>query len=445
MLGNMLKSCSSIDELDTWRVYLAYVLAGTSAPLYQSTISLVTTSWFPQQERNAATRVAVYSNQFGVFLAFVFGILLVSSSDDVLPYFHLLSVMSTVTFVGCAMQFSDCPPTPPSQTARVIRGSVERPIFARGVNKSPLLAKRSPNANSQRKTLGGSKSSSFRSTLLLPSPSFGSTDKGLRLSEYDNLLEAPSSASGLAMENITEPVETITSLSGTVQSYSTFQSSYASTTDTSLLGSRFANTTSVNDISAMSSPFPHLRAEEALRGHSHAEHEYYSYNFDREIFQPKIYLPPTEDDGAEPIIVQTPRQLDVDICRDQIYRSLRACFARKGFSRCVLSFATSGSVINTLSTFMGYLVTLNGAGLKPVGIVGGIFQLVVIFSSILCGSCTTIKPLRYYMIIIALLALGALALGLCSANLDSQERLWVNLLMVAAFLSPLQPLSTQLA
>ena len=53
-------------------------------------------------------------------------------------------------------------------------------------------------------------------------------------------------------------------------------------------------------------------------------------------------------------------------------------------------------------------------------------------------------PERYYMIVIALLALGTLALALCDANLDDGKSLCWNLLMVAAFVGPLQPISTRL-
>ena len=92
---------------------------------------------------------------------------------------------------------------------------------------------------------------------------------------------------------------------------------------------------------------------------------------------------------------------------------------------------------------MDHLVTLNGSGQEYVGIVGGTFQLLIMISSIMCGRQTD-KIRKYYIIIIALLALGALALALCDANLDSGQRLWANLMMVAVFLGPLQTLSTEL-
>ena len=79
-----------------------------------------------------ATGVALNSNQLGIGFAFVFGTLLVGDSDDIIPYFELLSLISTLVFVGCALQFDDAPPTPPSDTARVIRGTFEMDIPSLG-------------------------------------------------------------------------------------------------------------------------------------------------------------------------------------------------------------------------------------------------------------------------------------------------------------------------
>ncbi|KAL3807415.1 hypothetical protein ACHAXA_009477 [Cyclostephanos tholiformis] len=66
----------------------------------------------------------------------------------------------------------------------------------------------------------------------------------------------------------------------------------------------------------------------------------------------------------------------------EIRQQFKACFRRRGFSHCVVAFTTSGIIINTLSTFMDYLVTLNGAGREYVGIVGGTFQILIMCSSL---------------------------------------------------------------
>ena len=155
-------------------------------------------------------------------------------------------------------------------------------------------------------------------------------------------------------------------------------------------------------------------------------------------------MPPTDDDGAEPILIQTPRHLDFEICDDQIWHSIRVCFARKGFIHCVLSYCTAGITINILLTFMSSLVTLNeGARQSSVGVVGGFFQMLIMITSAVSGTRRDNTPLRFYMIIIALFTLTALTLALCAVNLDSGEN-WSNLLMIALFIGPVQPLSTDL-
>ena len=59
--------------------------------------------------------------------------------------------------------------------------------------------------------------------------------------------------------------------------------------------------------------------------------------------------------------------MDIHIRDDQIWLSMRACLARPGFVHSLVSFTVSGIVINTLSTFMDYLVRLNGAGREYTG------------------------------------------------------------------------------
>jgi len=258
---------------------------------------------------------------------------------------------------------------------------------------------------------------------------------------------------------------------------STIRGSYGSTaTDTSLVGHRFVTSissnsnnaklpeSSHNEDDANVSPFPNLGGDDhavpAPRGEvttivpALPALEYYKF-FQRQSHQSKDWLlpPPVEgDEGAEPIVTQTPRQLDIDVYGDQLWRSLRACFARKGFSHCVLAFAVAGITRNALMAFMEELVLLDADGTSParehhyyVGIVGAMFQLVLVISSIMCGRRTTDEIRKHQFVIVAILALSGLSLAYCNANLDSGgEQLWLNLLMVAVFVGPLQTLSTEL-
>ena len=407
MVGNMIKSTAST-ELASWRVYVGFFIAGLSGPLYQNSIALISTSWFPKYERTTATKVAMYSNQLGIGSSFVLGILLVRKSKDVLPYFHLLSIMSSIIFVGMAMTFSDTPPTSPTGTVRVVRGTVERHI----------VSHRNKRVHTKRGKRGLLPSNTRQPRLAISSSgSFGSEKEvGSALPENQVIALTPSTNRG--------PI----SIEHSLQSYGSI-----------------TKTKSNDDESAISSsPFPKLRDDASHGSISGQPGLDYSYTLGQQSFQPKDYLPPTDDDGAEPILIQTPRHLDFEICDDQIWHSIRVCFARKGFIHCVLSYCTAGITINILLTFMSSLVTLNeGARQSSVGVVGGFFQMLIMITSAVSGTRRDNTPLRFYMIIIALFTLTALTLALCAVNLDSGEN-WSNLLMIALFIGPVQPLSTDL-
>jgi len=167
--------------------------------------------------------------------------------------------------------------------------------------------------------------------------------------------------------------------------------------------------------------------------------------------------------------------LDINIRDDQVLRSLRACFAREGFIHALVSFTVSGIVINTLSTYMDFLgkyqrsistqfiseeqivtyavllyircntVRLNGAGREYTGIVGGSFQFVIMISSLIVGQFTD-RSRAYYSITVGMLVLGAFALAECGVNLDSDKgpALRWSLVITAALVGPLQPVSTEL-
>jgi hypothetical protein len=105
----------------------------------------------------------------------------------------------------------------------------------------------------------------------------------------------------------------------------------------------------------------------------------------------------------------------------------------------ILSFST------TASTYMNYLVTLNGAGREYVGIVGGSFQLIIMISSLIIGKQTD-KTRAYYSVTIAMLVFGAFGLAESGVSLDANKGsdLRFTLLIVAALVGPLQPVSTEL-
>jgi hypothetical protein len=162
------------------------------------------------------------------------------------------------------------------------------------------------------------------------------------------------------------------------------------------------------------------------------------------------HLPSTNevDDGAEPIMSQSGKYLDIEVRDDQILRSIRACFSRKGFTHTVIAFAASGIVLNTLSTYMDYLVRLgeNDYSQKLVGIIGALFQVFVMVSSIFVGKFTD-RTRAYFLVVIILLVSGAFALAECNINLDASRGsgLKWSLLITAILVGPLQPVATEMA
>ena len=97
------------------------------------------------------------------------------------------------------------------------------------------------------------------------------------------------------------------------------------------------------------------------------------------------------------------------------------------------------------STYMDYLVRLGGAGREYVGIIGGLFQLLIMVSSLVIGSFTD-RTRAYYSVSMAMLVLGAFALAECGVNLDEDRGngLRWSLLLVGILVGPLQPISTEL-
>ena len=588
-----------------WKIYTGFVLVGLSQPLYQCTPTLLSCSWFPEKERTFATGVALNSNQLGIGFAFVFGTLLVLTSDDIQKYFGLLSTISVFAFLGCFLQFKDAPPTPPSETARVIRGTLEMKIpymdtMRQAIPASMRPFSKSPSKGSHRPTLSGGsgesrntgsstnksgvehQNKSSRRKIRLSSRSRGSpssafksqgtpsrvsrrnsrdgkqrrstkpksatADSGLRSSSTGHCTtsrqdsrKAPSPSSGLestySCRALIEALEEESQNYGAIppspmmngrvgqnrrregdhhyditprresinhhlnpydshppQDHQVGPEQYYGQPDYSRdmrfpPGTPFANLLQSTPQSHTGYPMHPQSSPFIPHGYPHAPQPFYNPNVDpRQMYPQHIpgmyppdyyqlqqpyalpphsmhyppsavqhhyprsvastYLPPSSiiDDGAEPIMSQTGDNLNIDIYDDQIIRSIRACFSRKGFTHTVVAFAASGIVLNTLSTYMDYLVRLGGSGRQTVGIIGGLFQLLVMVSSIVVGKFID-RSRAYYSVVIILLLLGAVALAECNINLDAErgDSLKWSLLLAACLIGPLQPLSTELA
>lgn len=149
--------------------------------------------------------------------------------------------------------------------------------------------------------------------------------------------------------------------------------------------------------------------------------------------------------------------LFADIRDDQIFQAAKACFARKGFAHALVVFTVAGVIINTLSTYLDYLVRLsyyddNGEGAVHtisagayVAIIGGVFQVVIMVSSIVIGSVTD-KTRSYFLVTLLLLISSALAIAECGVSLDEDRGrdLRISLVVVSGLVGPLLPVATEL-
>lgn len=427
------------DGNETWKLYMGFFLVGLSQPLYQCTPALLSSSWFPENERTMATGIALNSNQLGIGCAFVFGTLLVATVEDILPYFGLLSVISTIAFVGAALQFEDAPPTPPSDTARVIRGTLEIKI------PNWFGKKEKEDVEDKSKSKAKAKAAP---TLEAAAPAPAPTEEPTRAAAEAIAATQQDLANEDEKEDASAPAAAVPPPHYQGHPYPYPPHMYMP------YGYPPPPPGASYPPSYGMPPQGHAQQQhdENYRGSSLTHNFYHGYDQEGHyhnefLYQSELHDDHHEewDDGVEPIMTQTDNHLDIDIRDDQIIQQFKACFARPGFSHCVVAFTTSGIIINTLSTFMDYLVTLEGGGREYVGIVGGTFQALIMVSSLIFGGLTD-KSRKYYSVTLAMLVLGAFALAMCNVNLDADAGgdLRLNLLIVGILAGPLQPISTEL-
>lgn len=466
MLGSMIKSggippiieAQLVKGQDEWRLNLGFFLVGLSQPLYQCTPALLSAAWFPEQERTMATGVALNANQLGIGFAFIFGTLLVASSEDIPNYFGLLSIVSTLAFLGTLIQFDDAPPTPPSDTAKVMKGDIDiNSIFNSVKNIGVGGGATSSGTNSKQKNQDQDRSAfpqqqASEVTRRRPSPTlnpsnalYGSTAEAIAYND-PLLLEAQASAPSPMMPGPTQqPGGQANQREGNDSPLYDEQPPSGADAGEDVppgmypmypgmpYGMPPPGVGPYNAYPPQGYPYydPRMQQQQQQQHPLFQQPQpgyyyppppqayYYGYQNAPPMYGPPggfIESYPGEfDDGAEPEINVSPHHLDINIRDDQVIRSIKACFSRPGFIHCLVSFTVSGIVINTLSTFMDYLVTLNGAGRQYVGIVGGSFQgiIMVSLSSVdasssnrqqnagdICLKCSSPLPLFLFLLLV---------------------------------------------
>ncbi len=417
MVGNLVKS-GGIPPLlhlpnlhhgmpGTYALYAGFFLVGFANPLFQCTPSLLSAAWFPQEERTLATSVALNANQLGVGLAFIVGALYVQSPSQIANYFSLLSIFSILAFVGTALQLEDAPPTPPSGSSRIMRGTLEvsvRDIIQRA-SSSHLV--RNPNAGKY------------------------DFDAGARLWGRDGVdgMEAGDAAS-------------VSSVSAAL------------------------NASAQSLLRRHVSPHRDGSSRSSASRRPPSPPAWYDLASPYSVDESTLYA---DCEGAEPTLTQTPHHLEIDIRDDQIFLAAKACLSRRGFSHCLVVFTCVGIVINVLSTYLDYLVrgdyhdygdgggdaanangNQSGGGISTasmyVAIIGALFQLIIMLSSMVIGSFTD-RTRSYFVVTLVLMVLSVIALAECGVSLDEHRAgnvRW-SLLLVSGCLGPLLPVAAELA
>ena len=420
MVGNLVKSggLPPVLHFTNWHhgmpgayaLYLGFFFVGFANPLFQCTPALLSAAWFPNNERTLATSIMLNSNQLGVGLAFIVGALYVQSPSQIVNYFGLLSLFSVLAFIGTAIQLEDAPPTPPSGSSRIMRGTFE-------VSVRDILHRASSSLLVVNDGVGGGNEDCHRSNSA--KYDFVSSNDVWKKGIGSNKINA--SARSLLRRHVSSQCNNQSPIAASTKLYS---SAHDSSNDQQLL---------------LGSPYTII--DESSSSSSYYDSEYYY-------------------DGAEPTVTQTSHHLNIDIRDDQVFRAARACFASNGFSHCLVMFTCVGIIINVLSTYLDYLVrgdynnqqeqqsennNISTASIY-VAIIGALFQLIIMISSILVGTITD-RSRSYFVITLVLAVLSVIALAECGVSLDEHRAgnvRW-SLLVVSGCLGPLLPITAELA
>lgn len=393
----------------TYALFIGFFLVGFANPLFQCTPALLSAAWFPQEERTLATSIALNANQLGVGLAFIVGALYVQSPSQIANYFGLLSIFSVLAFVGTAAQLEDAPPTPPSGSSRIMRGTLEvsiRDILHRA--SSSLLVNGGAPTNAE--TCDIDSSTAARS--------WGYNNNNHTIDG----VEARGSVVGMSDTSVNASARTL-----------------------------LRRHVSHHDEFRRSPPAAAARYDDPLGS---------PYTV---VDNPSLLLYADYYDGAEPTLTQTPHHLDINIRDDQVFLAARACFARKGFSHCLVMFTCVGIIINVLSTYLDYLVRgdyqheggndnhkLGSGEISTasiyVAVIGALFQLIIMLSSIVIGLFTD-RTRSYFFVTLVLAVLSVIALAECGVSLDKHRAGGVrtSILVVSGCLGPLLPIAAELA
>jgi sugar phosphate permease len=339
-------------ESNTTPIIIGTVLIGLSQPMYQCTPALLSSRWFPHNERTMATSLALNSNQLGIGASFAIGAAYCTKPSSCPKYFLALAAMSFVICLLTLAFFEESPPTPPSHSA------------------SGAANKRAAQRSAPPQTVD--KSDHAPASAISPLSAFDTPTEKLGDSKPPGSMTPPAT-------------------------------------------NRRTDTRVEYDVDIDSSLIQNLQGARYIHDSRDDDDD--------------------DDDGCDSD-EETVMRYDREYISD---------FFKPGFFHTVVAFAASAIVINTVSTYMETLLAARGHSRTYTGVVGFFFQIVVMMSSFVVGGYTD-KHRTYYFVTISLLVFGAVFLALCGYALrgGAQLSIWWMLLLIAAFVGPLQPVSTEL-
>ena len=340
-----------------------------------------------------ATSIALNANQLGVGLAFIVGALYVQSPSQISTYFGLLSLFSVVAFVGTALQLEDAPPTPPSGSSRIMRGTLEisvKDIIQKA--SSSLLVK---DASASKYDFDVAKLWGYCG------------DEGDTKSDAGGSSAMNASAKSLLRRHISRQDETSQS-----------SASQLNQPTQSILASPY----SIDE----SSHFAEYEgAEPTLTQTPH--------HLDIDIRDDQVFLAAkaclSRKGFSHALVVFTAAGLVINVMSTYLDYLVRGNYNGE----------------NDMNAYGNKSGEISSAAIY-VAVIGAAFQVIIMVSSIVVGSFTD-KTRSYFIITLVSLVLGVFALAECGVSLDEDRAgdvRW-SMLLVSGLLGPLLPVATELA
>eukprot|EP00048_Salpingoeca_helianthica_P004438 m.76856 g.76856 ORF g.76856 m.76856 type:complete len:473 (+) comp13196_c0_seq1:1319-2737(+) len=109
---------SSVATFALSLVHIAQIINAAAGPLVCATVTLVSSTWFPINERTTATAVAVLFNNFGAAIGFIMMPQIVVGFRDMPTLLYVHAACGFASLLSILAYFPNAPPTPPSPAAQ---------------------------------------------------------------------------------------------------------------------------------------------------------------------------------------------------------------------------------------------------------------------------------------------------------------------------------------